>query len=125
MATVRVMTITAESLAAALISIRQEARDRAIGFIERTAPWDTCKVDCHKVYYSTLSALLVPYIKAGVDYCKATNNNGLTVLCDQYQQGLITGYEFLSALVVHMNELDESIEDNEGCKVNFDTRLMF
>jgi len=80
------------SLAGILEEARIKASEAALTLIRETPSWDKC--DPHSLYYKTEAEILKPHVERAVLHYAGHFE------VDQYLEGLITGREFLSALVL-------------------------
>lgn len=87
-------TMKVIALAAVLKDAQDKASEAALKLIRDTASWDKC--DPHALYHSTEAGILKPYVEWAV-----LSYAGFPVV-DQYLEGLITGREMLSALVLRI-----------------------
>ncbi|MFA6270671.1 MAG: hypothetical protein WC657_05710 [Candidatus Paceibacterota bacterium] len=84
--------LRAIALATILEEAEAKASKAALDLIKATAPWDIC--DPHGAYYKAESEILMPYINWAVLRWAGHLET------DQYLEGLITGREYLSAMLL-------------------------
>jgi len=85
-------TMKGIALAAVLEEAERKASEAALNLIRETPSWDKC--DPHRLYHATESDILHPYVNwASEKYSEEFETT-------QYLEGLITGREYLSALVL-------------------------
>jgi len=81
-----------EAIAAVLMTAEEDAGKVAIDLIRTTASWDQC--DAHGVYHRRLGDMLAPWVNW------ARENYPSHEATQQYEEGFITGSEYLRFLVV-------------------------
>lgn len=82
------------ALSEILGAAEQKASKAALDLIKETASWDTC--DPHRVYYKVESETIAEVVNWAVLRWAGH------VETDQYLEGLITGREFLSAILLKL-----------------------
>jgi hypothetical protein len=86
--------LMAIAIAAVLGSAEEKASKAAVDLIKETAPWDKC--DPHGVYYKVESETLSEVVNWAVLRWAGHMET------DQYLEGLVTGREFLSAILLKL-----------------------
>lgn len=82
------------AIAAVLEEAQKAASEAALKLIRETFSWDQC--DPHRLYHSTEARILKPYVD------RAVLSYGEFPIVRQYSDGLITGREMLTALILRV-----------------------